>query len=52
VPAAPHFRAGLRLRVLGSYARLLPWALTDRRRIGRRSTVARSAVWSAWADAR
>lgn len=33
VPPAPVFRPGLRLRVLGSYFRLLPWALRTRRRI-------------------
>ena len=52
VPDAPHFRPGLRLHVLASYARLLPWALAERRRIGRRSTEDRTAVWSTWADAR
>jgi GT2 family glycosyltransferase len=52
VPVAPHFRTGVRLRVLGSYLRLLPWALRTRRAVGRTSTVDRAAVWSAWADAR
>jgi len=49
VPPAPHFRTGLRLRVLGSYARLLPWALRTRREIGRRSTVDRRRVLRDWA---
>jgi len=48
LPAAPHFRVGLRLRVLGSYARLLPWALAERHRISRRSTVDRVAVAERW----
>jgi hypothetical protein len=52
VPPAANFRVGLRLRVLASYARLLPWALRTRAAVGRLSTVERSAVWSAWADAR
>ena len=43
-----HFRVGLRLRVLGSYARLLPWALRTRRAIGRRATVGRAAVARSW----
>jgi GT2 family glycosyltransferase len=30
LPPAPHFRVGLRLRVLASYGRLLPWALRTR----------------------
>jgi len=47
-PAAPHFRAGLRLRVLGSYGRLLPWALRERRRIGARARVGRAAVAQRW----
>jgi GT2 family glycosyltransferase len=48
VPPAPHFRPGLRLRVLASYARLLPWALRERRRIGRLGGD-RRAAWSRWA---
>jgi GT2 family glycosyltransferase len=52
VPPARNFRVALRLRVLGSYLRLLPWALRTRAEIGRASTVDRAAVWSAWADAR
>jgi GT2 family glycosyltransferase len=38
VPDVPVFRAGLRVRVLGSYLRLLPWAVRTRRRIRGRST--------------
>ncbi len=37
VPDVPVFRTGLRLRVLASYLRLLPWALGSRRSIRRRS---------------
>jgi GT2 family glycosyltransferase len=48
LPPAPHFRVGLRLRVLGSYARLLPWALRTRREIGRRATVPRAEVARRW----
>jgi GT2 family glycosyltransferase len=51
VPAAPHFRTGLRLRVLASWARMLPWALRTRRAVGRSSTVDRAAVLREWADA-
>jgi GT2 family glycosyltransferase len=49
LPPAPHFRTGLRLRVLGSYARLLPWALRGRRAVGRASTVDRAEVLHRWA---
>jgi GT2 family glycosyltransferase len=48
VPPAPHFRTGLRLRVLGSYARMLPWALRSRRAISRQSTVDRGRVLRDW----
>jgi GT2 family glycosyltransferase len=48
-PPAPHFRTGLRLRVLASVARLLPWALRTRRAVGRVSTVDRAAVLREWA---
>jgi GT2 family glycosyltransferase len=51
VPAAPHFRVGLRLRVLASYGRLLPWALRTRRSVRRSSTVDRAAVPAEWAGA-
>lgn len=51
VPAAPHFRTGLRLRVLASCARMLPWALRTRRAVSRSSTVDRAAVLRDWADA-
>ena len=47
-PPAPHFRVGLRLRVLGSYARLLPWALRTRRQVTSRSTVDRAALARQW----
>lgn len=50
LPPAPHFRTGLRLRVLGSYGRLLPWALRGRRRVGRVSTVDRREVLARWAQ--
>jgi GT2 family glycosyltransferase len=49
LPPAPHFRTGLRLRVLGSFLRLLPWALRERRAIGRRSTAGRAEVLRRWA---
>jgi GT2 family glycosyltransferase len=49
MPQGAHFRTGLRLRVLGSYLRLLPWALRSRRRIGRHSTVDRRRVLRDWA---
>lgn len=49
LPPAPHFRVGLRLRVLASAARLLPWALRGRREVGRRSTVDRAEVLRRWA---
>jgi GT2 family glycosyltransferase len=49
VPPGGHFRTGLRLRVLGSYLRLLPWALRSRRQIGRLSTVDRRRVMRDWA---
>ena len=48
-PPGAHFRTGVRLRVLGSYLRLLPWALRSRRRIGRMSTVHRRRVLREWA---
>jgi GT2 family glycosyltransferase len=48
LPPAPHFRVGLRLRVLASYARLLPWALRTRREVTRRSTVDRTALARQW----
>lgn len=48
VPAAPHFRVGLRLRVLASYTRLLPWALRERRRIRARSSLRRATVADRW----
>lgn len=51
LPPAPHFRTGLRLRVLGSVLRMLPWALRTRRAVGRASTVDRAAVLREWADA-
>jgi GT2 family glycosyltransferase len=49
VPAAPHFRTGLRLRVLASCLRSLPWALRTRRAVSRMSTVDRAAVLREWA---
>ena len=48
LPPAPHFRTGLRLRVLASYARLLPWALRTRREIGRRAVRSRAEVARQW----
>ncbi len=49
LPPAPHFRTGLRLRVLGSYGRLLPWALRERRAVGRVASVDRREVLARWA---
>jgi GT2 family glycosyltransferase len=49
-PAAPNFATGLRLRVLAEVAARLPETLVARHRIGRRATVSRGTVWSAWAD--
>ncbi|HEY6746443.1 MAG TPA: glycosyltransferase family 2 protein [Mycobacteriales bacterium] len=49
LPAAPHFRTGLRLRVLVSFGRMLPWALRTRRAIGRQSTVDRAGLLREWA---
>jgi GT2 family glycosyltransferase len=48
LPAAPHFRTGLRLRVLASFGRLLPWALRTRRAVGHRSTVDRAELLREW----
>jgi GT2 family glycosyltransferase len=49
LPPAPHFRTGLRLRVLGSVLRMLPWALRTRRAVSRMSTVDRATVLRDWA---
>jgi hypothetical protein len=51
LPPAPHFRTGLRLRVLASVLRLLPWALRTRRAVTRSATRDRAAVLREWADA-
>ena len=48
LPPAPHFRIRLRLRVLASYARLLPWALRTRRQIGRRAVLSRAEMAGRW----
>ncbi|MGQ0775142.1 MAG: glycosyltransferase family 2 protein [Pseudonocardiales bacterium] len=48
-PATPNFALTLRLRVLTEVAARLPVTLVARYRIGRRATVARSALWSTWA---
>jgi GT2 family glycosyltransferase len=48
IPPVPHFRTGLRLRVLGSYARMLPWALRSRWAISRQSTVDRARILRDW----
>ncbi len=48
LPAGHQFRLRLRLRVLGSYLRLLPWALAERRRIGALATVDRRALAARW----
>jgi GT2 family glycosyltransferase len=51
-PAAPNFRLRLRLRVLAEVAARLPATLVARHRIGRGTTVSRSALWSTWAGRR
>jgi GT2 family glycosyltransferase len=48
LPAGHQFRSRLRLRVFGSYLRLLPWALVERRRIGALATVRRREVADRW----
>lgn len=48
VPDVPVFRLRLRLRVLAGVARCLPWALRERRLIGRRATVPRQIVAGTW----
>jgi GT2 family glycosyltransferase len=48
VPDVPVFRVRLRLRVLAGVARRLPWALRQRRAIGRRATVPRRVVAAEW----
>jgi GT2 family glycosyltransferase len=48
VPNVPVFRLRLRLRVLAGVARWLPWALRERRAIGRRATVPRQVVADEW----
>jgi GT2 family glycosyltransferase len=49
VPDAPNFRLRLRLRVLAEVAVRLGPTIWQRRRIGRRSTVGRRAVWHTFA---
>lgn len=49
LPPGWQFDTGLRLRVLGSYLRLLPWSLTERRQIGRSARVSRADVLQGWA---
>jgi hypothetical protein len=48
LPAGHQFRTGLRLSVLASYLRLLPWAVRSR---GRIDAVIRAAVASQWLGA-
>ncbi|HVX44662.1 MAG TPA: glycosyltransferase family 2 protein [Mycobacteriales bacterium] len=48
LPAGWQFETGLRLQVLASYLRLLPWALRERRRIGRAARVPRADVAQGW----
>jgi GT2 family glycosyltransferase len=48
LPAGHQFGTGLRLRVLGSYLRLLPWALAERGRIGALATVPRADLAARW----
>jgi hypothetical protein len=49
VPEALNFTLRLRLSVLAELAGRLPATIVARWRVGRRSTVGRSAVWRAWA---
>lgn len=48
-PDVPTFRPAVRLRVLASFLALLPWALAERRRIARASTVPARTVYGEWA---
>jgi GT2 family glycosyltransferase len=48
VPDVPTFRSGVRLRALGSWLRLLPWALAGRRRIARVTTADPADVLATW----
>jgi len=48
VPDVPVFRLRLRLRVLAAVVRWLPWALRERRAIGRRAIVPRQVVAADW----
>lgn len=48
LPAGHQFDTALRLRVFGSYLRLLPWAVRGRREVRRRSSVPRAAVTARW----
>jgi hypothetical protein len=48
-PRTPNFAPRLRLQVLTEVAARLPTTLIARHQIGRRATVTRAAVWSAWA---
>ncbi|MFN2496960.1 MAG: glycosyltransferase family 2 protein [Pseudonocardiaceae bacterium] len=48
-PDTPNFALGLRLRVLTEVTARLPATLLARYRIGRRTAVTRSALWSTWA---
>lgn len=49
VPDAANFAAPLRVSVLAEVLAALPVTLLARRRIGRRATLDRGAVWRAWA---
>jgi GT2 family glycosyltransferase len=51
-PVVPNFATALRLQVLAEVAARLPATLSARYRIGRRATVSRGTVWSAWAGRR
>jgi GT2 family glycosyltransferase len=48
VPPDPVFRVGLRLRVLAAAIRLSPWALGQRRAVGRHLAVSRQTVAGEW----
>lgn len=48
IPPAAVFRIRLRIRVLAGLVRLLPWALAERRVIGRHASVSRRGVTADW----
>src|SRR5690606_17995639 len=49
-PDAPNFAVRLRLGVLASVGRRLPWVYRTRRAVTRRGVVGRAVVWQRWAS--